>query len=296
MSSKFATVAQTMRPPFLLLTPACVLLGIGTASRMTDLNPLLVTLVMVGAVCAHISVNMLNEYFDFRSGLDNNTQRTPFSGGSGALPANPSAASAVLAGGLVALAICCALGLYFVWLRGWLLLPIGIMGSLIILTYTQWINRAPLLCLIAAGLGFGPLMVEGTHLVLTGHYSSLALFLSLVPFFLVNDLLLLNQYPDIDADRAAGRRHFLIRYGLGNSNMVFALFMFAAFSVLLLAVSGGLLSKWALLALVPLPLGLRAVLGAFRFDGNVEPLKPAMAMNVVVNLATPALIGLTLLF
>ena len=58
-------------------------------------------LIVIGAVSAHISVNMLNEYFDFKSGLDLKTEITAFSGGSGALPDNPEMAGTILIIGLV---------------------------------------------------------------------------------------------------------------------------------------------------------------------------------------------------
>lgn len=46
-------------------------------------------LALLGALSAYISVNVFNEYIDFKTGLDLVTRRTPFSGGSGTLPANP---------------------------------------------------------------------------------------------------------------------------------------------------------------------------------------------------------------
>ena len=295
MSATVQTVVQTMRPPFLLLTPACVLVGIGTASLAGPIDWILAVLILLGALCAHISVNMLNEYYDFKSGLDENTRRTPFSGGSGALPSYPAALNAVLVGGLATLAITLLLGLYFMQLRGLALLPLGVLGAVIILTYTQWLNRLPFMCLIASGLGFGPLMIVGTHFVLTGTYSTFALYASLIPFFLVNNLLLLSQYPDLDADRAAGRRHFLIVYGYKATHRVYALFNLCAYLLVLVGVARHILPLWSLLALLTAPLALRATLGAFRFDGDVEALKPALAMNVMVNLLTPTLLGVALL-
>lgn len=294
MPSLLATVIQTLRPPFLLLTPACLLVGIGTARLSGPLDLLLLTLVLLGALCAHISVNMLNEYEDFRSGLDLQTQRTAFSGGSGALPQRPQAASLVLALGLVALAVTVLCGLYFIWLRGWGLLPLGLAGCALVLAYTRWINRLPWLCLIAPGLGVGPLMVGGTHFVLTGHYAALPFFLSLVPFFLANNLLLLNQYPDLAADRAAGRRHFLIAYGHANAAGVYGLFVLAAYSIIVSGVLGNLLPALSALALLPLPLALWSIRGPLRFATDIPRLKPYMAMNVAVNLLTPALLGLSL--
>src|SRR5690606_28083014 len=79
----------------------------------------------------------------------------------------------------------------------------------------------PLLCLIAPGLGFGVLMVAGSHLLLAGSVDSRAWLASLLPFFLVNNLLLLNQFPDIDADRQAGRYHALIPWGVKRSAQIF---------------------------------------------------------------------------
>lgn len=200
-------VLQSMRLPFVILSPVCVLLGLSVALyEGVSVNYLYFALALIGAVLGHISVNCLNEYADFNSGLDLNTQKTPFSGGSGALPANPSAARAVFYCGIVCLLLTMAIGGYFIYALGLALLPLGLLGVGLILTYTGWINKHALLCLIALGVGFGPLMVGGSYFVLSGGYSSLAWLVSLLPFFLVNNLLLLNQYPDIVADAGAGRR------------------------------------------------------------------------------------------
>ena len=76
----------TMRLPFVILAPACVLVGLGTAYRETgQINWLYFLLALLGAVASHISVNAFNEYFDFKTELDSRTQKTPFSGGSGTL-------------------------------------------------------------------------------------------------------------------------------------------------------------------------------------------------------------------
>src|SRR5512140_758758 len=86
--NKLKLLLGPMRVPFLILTPACALLGLGSAVWTTGhVNVWHFLLALIGAVSAHISVNAFNEFFDFRSGLDAQTQRTPFSGGSGTLPA-----------------------------------------------------------------------------------------------------------------------------------------------------------------------------------------------------------------
>ena len=95
--SKISAVIRSMRPPFLILSPICVLVGVAMAMQLhQQFNGQLLTLVLIGAVSAHISVNAFNEFFDFSSGLDNLTVKTPFSGGSGGLPDVPSAHKNVL--------------------------------------------------------------------------------------------------------------------------------------------------------------------------------------------------------
>ncbi len=86
-----------MRLPFLILTPASVLLGLGTAVFSSkQISIAYFILILIGALSAYISVNAFNEYFDFKSGLDFKTERTPFSGGSGTLPAQPGLACRAL--------------------------------------------------------------------------------------------------------------------------------------------------------------------------------------------------------
>ena len=225
--SKMRDLLGPMRLPFLILAPACAVLGVATAAgRTVELHPLHVALVFLGAITAHVSVNALNEYFDYRSGLDARTERTPFSGGSGTLPAKPSLAGQALWTGLVALAITALIGLYFLLVQGWALLPLGLLGMLVILAYTPWLAHNVFFCLIAPGLGFGTLMVMGGDLILAGDYSWSAFFASLVPFFLVNNLLLLNQFPDLEADHSIGRRNIPIVWGKKRAALVYDVFLF----------------------------------------------------------------------
>ncbi|MDH3935215.1 MAG: prenyltransferase, partial [Gammaproteobacteria bacterium] len=145
-----ATILQTFRLPFLVLTPVSVLLGASIAlASHTPVDNVMIALVLAGAVAAHISVNALNEYHDFSSGLDLQTSRTAFSGGSGALPEHPEAAPAVLIAGLLSLLATMTIGGSIIVIAGKSILPIGIAGIVLVVTYTQWINRSPLLCLIA---------------------------------------------------------------------------------------------------------------------------------------------------
>lgn len=284
-----------MRVPFLILTPACVLLGIATAVRAgTHINPLHILLVLISAVCTHVSVNAFNEYDDFKSGLDTRTERTPFSGGSGTLPANPGMVKTALTIALVSFSIVALTGLYFTWLHGLALLPLGLLGMFIIVAYTPWLTRIPMLCLIAPGLGFGPLMVMGTHFALTGQYSWTAFVASLVPFFLVSNLLLLNQFPDVEADKTVGRRHFPILIGRRLSSYIFSSFLVLSYVSIVVGVLLSILPIGSLLGLATLFLAIPLLRGSIINADDIKKLVPFMGNNVLVNLLTPVLVAVGL--
>lgn len=290
------TILRACRPGFLLLALVVVLLGHAVALLAGATATLLAsTLVIVGAIAAHACVNLLNEYHDARSGLDEHTRRTPFSGGSGALQARPDAQAAVWWSAMAALAITVAVGGYFLWLRGWAMLPLGIGGLLLVLSYTPWLNRSAFLCLIAPGLGFGPVMVLGTELALSGQISPAGIWASLLPFYLVNNLLLLNQYPDLQADRQAGRRHFPIRHGLAVSSRVYLGFVLAAMLVIGCGVLVDLFPSSALIALLPASAGLYAYHGAMICAEDLAEEPRFLAANVIAALLTPALLAVTLI-
>lgn len=285
-------VIGPMRVPFLLLPPVCVLLGIGTAfDEVGRTNWAWACLALIGALAAHISVNALNEYVDCRSGLDARTSRTPFSGGSGVLPQRPAMAYVALVTGLATLAFCVAIGTYFTIVRGTGIIPLALVGMLVIVAYTPLLTHRPLLCLIAPGLGFG-LMTLGTHFVLTGSYSWTAVTASLVPFFLVSDLLLLNQFPDREADKTVGRRHLLIVLGPRRSSLIYSAFLVAAYGAVIIGVIIGVLPKLCLLGLLTMPLAVLAMRGAYRFGDDIPKLLPYLGLNVILNLVTPILVTL----
>ncbi len=296
MSSRVSTVIKSMRAPFLVLTPVCVFLGICAAYRsQASVELWQAVLVMIGAMASHISVNTFNEYFDFRSGLDAVTTKTPFSGGSGALVEDPVALNAVLSMAIFTLVITIGIGLYFVQTAGTQILLIGLVGVVIILTYTSWLNRYPWLCLIAPGLAFGPLMVIGTNVVLTGEVSQLAVLVSLLPFFLTNNLLLLNQFPDIEADATVGRNHFPIRYGVRVSSFVYGGFVLASAVVVGAGIAAGSLPTAAAFCAIPLAAAMVSFVGSLRHAAAVERLVPFLGLNVVAALLTPTVLGLALL-
>ena len=288
---KLLTVLKTTRLPFLILTPVCI----GLAATMVywqegSINLRDFILILIAGLFAHISVNMLNEYFDFKSGLDIDLadKRTPFSGGSGVLPQNPSSHFMVLCCGAAALAITGIIGIYLTLLKSYLLLIPGLIGVVLILSYTPFITRNPVVGLFSAGLGFGPVMMIGTELALTKSYSGGIMTAALIPFFLVNNLLLLNQLPDMESDKKFARKTFPIAFGVHAALKVYAIFAAGAYLTLTLGVFWGIFPKLTLIGLGTIPIFLYI----FNFLKKETVTEKIMALNVIITLLTPALVGL----
>lgn len=316
----------------MILAPICVFVGWALAYSHTSnipsvrISTVSVLLAFCGGLLAHISVNTFNEYFDFKSGLDQNTHKTPFSGGSGALvqslhaqDAN-KAATYVLFTAIISSLFTFLIGVYFVSLHGTELIPLGLFGLLIVASYTRWLNRLPFACWISPGLGFGPLMIVGTYFVLTGTYSITVLWISLIPMLLANNLLLLNQFPDVEADKLVGRNHIPIAFGLVFSAHLYGFTALCAMFVLIVLCYSSIIpivSLAVLITLLPSLLVYKKALSYSRsvYDENamhqseptpanpskidqekLQALLPYMGMNVAVTLLGPLLLSLCIVF
>ena len=276
------TIVKTMRVSFLILSPVCILLGAGAAYwSHGNLNMWYLLLAMIGGISAHISVNTFNEYYDYKSGLDSITIRTPFSGGSGALPEKPKFAKHTFLVAWICFSVTANIGIYFLFNVGIGLLPIGLFGLFLIYGYTLWITRRPLFCLIAPGLGFGTCMVLGTYFVLTGEYTLDALLISLIPFFLVSNLLLLNQIPDMQADKQVGRNHLPLKYGVTFTIRIYALFLLFTYLIVVLGVLFDFLPLYSLLGLITIILAGMILYGFKNISTchGSRNLKPEMYQN-----------------
>lgn len=295
MRGSLTDYVRETRPQFLILTPVCCLVGAASVYWETGtINLLYLAIALVGGIAAHAAVNTLNDYHDYISGLDLHTNPTPFSGGSGLLPAGRLPAAGTLILGVACLIVTVIVGIFFLFVHGPGLLWVGLPGLLLVVLYTKYITRSPLLCLLAPGLGFGPCMVLGTCFVLQGYYDLNAAVASLIPGFLVSNLLLLNQFPDIEADRIAGRRHLLVLCGQNKCAWIYAAITVLTYVSIVVAVVLQLLPVLVLLALITLPLALKTIQGVLRNSEQLTALIPLLGRNVVCTLATPFLLAIGL--
>ncbi len=280
------------RPNFLVLPVVLVILASAISYYYGVVNIGASALALVGLLLLHISVNTLNEYFDFIWGVDQHTQRTPFSGGSGLLPAGKISPSVALWLGIISFVLAVPVGAYFVFTRGWFLLPLFIAGAVIVLGYTPLLTKIGHgTAEISAGLGLGTLPVWGICLILNPQFSLPILYASVPSGFLVANLLFLNEFPDVEADKIAGRKTLPIQLGKPRAAFIYLLTTSAAYVWIIIGVMLKLIPVASLISLLTLPLALRAVRIAMTHKSNSE-LLPAQADNVIVVLLTQFLLAL----
>jgi len=279
------------RPQFLLLSVVLAFLGTSIAWHDSAFHLGYALLAFIGLLLCHISVNVLNDYFDYRSGIDLEAKRTPFSGGSGILPPARLKPTQVFWFGLISFLLAIPIGVYFVITRGWLLLPLLLVGAICILLYTPflaklgWPEWAP-------GLGMGTLPVLGFYFVQTATYTIPAVIASIPSGILVHNLLLLNEFPDVEADKKGGRKTLPIVMGKARASVLYSILTVVVYFWIIGAVVLGLMPIFSLIALLTFPFAIKAIQGTLRHREELSELVPAMSNNVLVVLLTQLLLGI----
>jgi 1,4-dihydroxy-2-naphthoate octaprenyltransferase len=287
--SRLSAVLAVARAPFLALPVALVAAGASAAAYDGSFDWRATGLALIGLLAMHVAVNALNEISDLHTGIDLRTRRTPFSGGSGTLPGGEltvRAAKGLAAGSAVTGAV---IGVYFLATVGLQLLPILVLGALCVLLYTDVLTRLGV-GEVSAGLGLGGLPVLGTALVQGGGLGLAAAAAAVPATLMTFDLLLLNEFPDEEADRHGGRRHLVIRLGRQRAASLYAVAALATPVWIVAAVLVEVFPPSALLGVLP-SMALRRPLGwVFRSPAERVPV-PALAANVQWNLSTGFLLA-----
>jgi 1,4-dihydroxy-2-naphthoate polyprenyltransferase len=296
-----------IRSNFLLLSVMLVAVGTALAAvhmkrygigSFSVVDALLVT---IGVIIAHASVNLFNEYSDSRTGIDNNTKRTPFSGGTGLIQSGATTPEAVITAAWQTLLWAFLIGLYFTIMSHWVIGFIMLVGGLSIVLYTRHLARV-LLGEFFAGLSLGSLVVIGAFIAMVGRpsmnvctlFPAEVVLLSIPPGILTALLLYLNEFPDMEADRQGGRFHLVIWLGRQKAAYLYAFGLFATYATILLPALLGVSSWWVMLGFLTLPLAVKAGVTAVKYPDDMTKIVPAMGINVIVVLATDFLLAVGL--
>src|SRR5580704_5525336 len=212
----FAIWLQAVRAPSLSAAAVPVLLGTAVAARDGFFHGWRMLLALIGAVAIQAGTNLINDYYDFRSGADSHESLGP----SMVIQRGLLTPEQVWRGGIVAFGIGAVLGLMLVYLCGWPILAIGIPSIAAGYFYTA----APVsLAYIALGeltvfLFMGPAIVVGSYFVMAMHISSSAIWASIPLGFLVAGILHANNIRDIESDTRHGKRTLATILGREGAN------------------------------------------------------------------------------
>ncbi|ADH61741.1 1,4-dihydroxy-2-naphthoate octaprenyltransferase [Thermoanaerobacter mathranii subsp. mathranii str. A3] len=241
---------------------------------------------VIGIYLIEIGKNAVNEFIDYKSGVDTFVtpdKRTPFSGGKKTIVEGKLTVKETIIIAVLTMLGACLIGLIIVIFREPLVLIIGLLGILISIFYSLPPFKFSYIGLgeIAVGVTFGPLIMTGMYLVLTHHISRDILLLSLPIGFLITNVLWINQYPDYEADLKGHKYNLLVRIGKEKGVIVYAALYGAAYLsfIVIAIVTKNIL--W-LLSFVTLPLAVQSVKIARKYYDNIPRLIKANANTVKI--------------
>ncbi len=281
---------QATRPPFLIIIILPVLLGAAIAWQQHQFSLILLVLSLISAICCAGGINVLNDYFDHLSGCDDNHPNplTPFAGGGRTIQQGLLSANEMKQLGFGLLLSSIILGLALVAVCGSGLLWIGLVGII-----SSYYYSAPPLALNYRGLGeplialnYGILAVLGSYYVQTSSFAVTPVLASIPVSFLATAIITVNEYPDIEADKLAGKKTLLLLFGTDKVSWLFALMLTSSLLFILLTVLAGLLPSGALLCLLLAPLAITATRGVFAFKGDPVTMLPSIKATIALHSLT----------
>ena len=246
-----------------------------------------------GVICLHASVDLLNDYWDYRRGIDKATKRTKFSGGTGILPENLLKPKTVYVAGILFLLLGSLIGMYFVAIRG---ITIAIILAFAILSIYFYSTK-----IVNVGLGElfvaikSAMIVIGTFYVQTGLIDMAALYIGIIVGTLSASVLFVNSFPDYDADRDSGRRTLVIILGKKRGAKLLPLLVSVSYGLIVVGILLGYTKLYSLISFVSIPVAVRAIKQLEENNQKVEKLVPAMTTTLLYSRITGILLAISLL-
>jgi len=280
---------RVIRIRFLLASVISVSVGLAITWWYTN-NITIVDaiLTMCGVLALHASVDLLNDYWDFKRGIDTKTHRTKMSGGSGVLPEGLLKPSQVYAAGIVSLIIGAAIGMYFVATDG---IVIGIILAFAVLSIYFYSTKIVNWGLAEVFVGIkGSMIVIGTYFVQTTDITEQAVLGGIVIGTLSSLILFITSFPDHDADKAKGRKTLVISLGKERACSILWIFPAVIYGVTIIAVCFEVFPTFCLLILLTIPLIVRSGLKLKQNYDKLINLIPIMGSTLYFSRITGVLL------
>ena len=272
---------RAIRIKFLLASIIAVTNGIAISYWKTgELDFGYAILTYFGIICLHISVDLLNDYWDFKRGIDTNTKRTKYSGGTGVIPDNLINSKLIYCAGVIFLILGGLIGLYFVTIKGIIILILLIFAIISIYFYSTNI--------VNAGLGELFVAIKGSMIVLGSYYIQsdqidlTSIYVGIIIGLLSAVVLLVTSFPDYEADKKSGRRTLVIVMGKENSIKLFITIVTITYAMIIGGSIFNVMTIFSTIALLSLPFAFKAALKLRRFNETSE-LVSSMANTIIYS-------------
>ena len=284
-----STWLRVIRVRFLLASVVAVSAGLAITWWQTGNITLFdAVLTMAGVLCLHASVDLLNDYWDFKRGIDTTTQRTKMSGGSGVLPDGLLKPAQVYVAGIIFLIIGASIGIYFVATNG---VTIGIILAFAVISIYFYSTKLVNWGLAEVFVTFkGTMIVVGTYFVQTQQITEPVVLCGIIVGVLSSLVLFITSFPDYDADKAKGRKTLVISLGKQNSCSILWVFPAIAYGITITAVIFEIFPISCLIILATIPLIIKS---GYKLKQNYEELTnliPAMSSTLYFSRITGALL------
>jgi 1,4-dihydroxy-2-naphthoate octaprenyltransferase len=246
-----------------------------------------VILTFAGVLSLHASVDLLNDFWDFKRGIDTKTTRTKMSGGTGVLPEGLLKPSSVYRAGVAFLIIGSAIGGYFVFTDG---IVIAVILGFAILSIYFYSTK-----IVDSGLGEffvavkGSMIVLGTFFIQTGQVSFESILAGICVGSLSALVLFIASFPDHDADKSKGRKTLVIVVGKEKAAKLFWIFPSISYFAIVIGISANLFPLTSLICFLSIPLMIKSGLGLQKNYDSVENLLPFMSSTLMFGRITGAL-------
>ena len=277
------------RPAFLSVTFIAVLIGLASALHGQAFHSIPLALVtLLFAFVGHAGANVINDYYDARSGCDAaNTERiAPFTGGSRFIQNGVLSERQTFMYGYGLLAAVIPAGLWLVSQSGPLLLGIGLVGLL-----CGWAYSSPPLKLQSRGLGEIAITLAWLSIVIGSDYvqsqslNSTVLYAGMAYAPLVANVLFVNQIPDRIADAATGKDTLIVRCSPAIASWGSLGLYTVSFTALFLGMASHALPIWstlALLGLIPAGCALHALYASPTDQTHLQIAIPATILSCLL--------------
>lgn len=285
---------RAIRIRFLLASVIAVSNGLAIAYwKNTTIDPLYASLTYVGVIFLHASVDLLNDYWDHKRGIDTATTRTKFSGGTGVLPENLLTPRAVYLAGIIFLILGASIGVYFVAIRGIAIALILGFAVVAIYFYSTSIVNAGLAELFVAIKG--AMIVLGTFYIQYAVIEPAALYVGAIVGILSATVLFVNSFPDYEADRSKGRRTLAIILGKKTASTVFPIFIIVTYAMIVAGIFFGFTKVYSLISFASIPFGIKSIWCLRKDPERIENMVQVMATTVTYSRITGFLLALSFL-